>query len=101
MVCSSRGVPAALIQPLSRQAYAQLLPQGWTDALLKLQPEGRSGRSGATSVIGDLWTRECGWIISFSLHQCAIDSCAEVWTDGLEVRKNASGHAPAWIILDR
>jgi hypothetical protein len=30
----------ALIHPQSRQAYAQLLGQGWTDALRKLQPEG-------------------------------------------------------------
>src|SRR5450631_2008057 len=30
----------ALIQPQSRQAYARLLSQGWTDALRKLQPEG-------------------------------------------------------------
>jgi exodeoxyribonuclease-3 len=30
----------ALIQPQSRQAYARLLAQGWTDALRKLQPEG-------------------------------------------------------------
>src|SRR5215468_4651223 len=30
----------ALIQPQSRQAYACLLSQGWTDALRKLQPEG-------------------------------------------------------------
>src|SRR6266567_6040598 len=30
----------ALIQPPSRQAYARLLAQGWTDALRKLQPEG-------------------------------------------------------------
>src|SRR5713101_98668 len=30
----------ALIQPQSRQAYACLLAQGWTDALRKLQPKG-------------------------------------------------------------
>jgi exodeoxyribonuclease-3 len=30
----------ALIQPQSRQAYARLLSQGWTDALRKLQPDG-------------------------------------------------------------
>ena len=29
----------ALIQPQSREAYARLLSQGWTDALRKLQPE--------------------------------------------------------------
>ena len=30
----------ALIQPESRQAFARLLAQGWTDALRRLQPEG-------------------------------------------------------------
>jgi hypothetical protein len=30
----------ALIQPKSRQAYARLLADGWTDALRKLQPGG-------------------------------------------------------------
>jgi len=34
----------ALIQPVTRQAYARLLAQGWTDALRKLQP------------VGPLWT---------------------------------------------
>ena len=61
----------ALIQPQSRQAYARLIAQGWTDALRKVQPEGRSGRSGITSAIGGPWTRGCAWIISFSLPACA------------------------------
>ena len=72
----------ALIQPQSRQAYARLLYQGWTDALRKLQPEGR------------LWTfwdyernrwpleRECAWIISFSLPRCASGWSTEAWTGG-------------------
>ena len=30
----------ALIQPESREAFARLLAQGWTDALRKLHPEG-------------------------------------------------------------
>ncbi len=30
----------ALIQPKSREAFARLLAQGWTDALRKLRPEG-------------------------------------------------------------
>jgi len=30
----------ALIQPASRQAFARLLAQGWTDALRKLHPDG-------------------------------------------------------------
>ena len=68
----------ALIQPQSRQAYARLLAQGWTDALRKLQPE------------GPLWTfwdyERNRWpldkgmrlIISFSRQPCAIDWCTAV-----------------------
>ena len=66
----------ALIQPESRQAFARLLAQGWTDALRKLHPE------------GPLWTfwdykrerwpptRACGSIISCSRRRCRSDS----WT---------------------
>ena len=40
----------ALIQPPSRKAYAQLLAQGWTDALSEnYNPRARSGHSGTTS----------------------------------------------------
>src|SRR5436853_3529159 len=60
----------ALIQPQSRQAYARLLSQGWTDALRTLQPEGPLWTFGITSAIGGPWTRGCAWIIFFSLPPC-------------------------------
>ena len=44
----------ALIQPQSRQAFARLLSQGWTDACGGCIPKARSGRSGITSATGGL-----------------------------------------------
>jgi exodeoxyribonuclease-3 len=90
----------ALIQPASRQAFARLLTQGWTDALRKLHPD------------GPLWTfwdykREC-WaadkgmrldhlLLSPELSERLVDGGVDRWVRGEE---NASDHAPAWITLD-
>jgi exodeoxyribonuclease III len=89
----------ALIQPQSRQAYARLLAQGWTDALRKLQPE------------GPLWTfwdyERNRWPLDkgmrldhFLLSPPACDRLVhggvDRWVRGDE---NASDHAPAWIVL--
>ena len=68
----------ALIQPESRQAFAQLLAQGWTDALRKLHPEGPSGRSGITNVNGGRRTKACALIISCSHRRCRSGSSTEV-----------------------
>jgi exodeoxyribonuclease III len=91
----------ALIQPQSRQAYARLLAQGWTDALRKLQPE------------GPLWTfwdyERNRWALDkgmrldhFLLSRAVCDQLVhggvDRWVRGEE---NASDHAPAWIVLDR
>ena len=90
----------ALIQPQSREAYARLLGQGWTDALRKLQPE------------GPLWTfwdyERNRWPLDkgmrldhFLLSPAACDRLVQAgidrWVRGEE---NASDHAPAWILLD-
>lgn len=91
----------ALIQPLTRQAYARLLAQGWTDALRKLQPE------------GPLWTfweyEHNRWLLDkgmrldhFLLSPVICDQLVrggvDRWVRGEE---NASDHAPGWIELDR
>ena len=90
----------ALIQPLSRQAYARLLAQGWTDALRKLQPE------------GPLWTfwdyehnrwlldkgmRLDHFLLSPTLSNQLVSGGVDRWVRGEE---NASDHAPALIELD-
>src|SRR5882672_11253430 len=91
----------ALIQPQSRQAYARLLAQGWTDALRKLQPE------------GPLWTfwdyernrwaldkgmRLDHFLLSPTVCDRLVGGGVDRWVRGEE---NASDHAPAWILLDR
>jgi len=91
----------ALIQPQSRQAYARLLAQGWTDALRKLQPD------------GPLWTfwdyernrwpldkgmRLDHFLLSPAMRDQLVDGGVDRWVRGEE---NASDHAPAWIELDR
>jgi len=90
----------ALIQPESRQAFARMLTQGWTDALRKLHPE------------GPLWTfwdykrerwpagkgmRLDHFLLSPELVERLVDGGVDQWVRGEE---NASDHAPAWITLD-
>jgi len=90
----------ALIQPPSREAYARLLSQGWTDALRKLQPE------------GPLWTfwdyernrwpldkgmRLDHFLLSPTVRDRLSVGGVDRWVRGEE---NASDHAPAWIELD-
>jgi exodeoxyribonuclease-3 len=91
----------ALIQPQSRQAFARLLAQGWTDALRKLQPE------------GPLWTfwdyernrwpldkgmRLDHFLLSPPVCNRLVSGGVDRWVRG---EANASDHAPAWIVLDR
>ncbi len=90
----------ALIQPPSRQAFARLLAQGWTDALRALHPE------------GPLWTfwdyERQRWpadkgmrldhiLLSPPIAARLVDGGVDRWVRGEE---NASDHAPAWIQLD-
>ncbi len=90
----------ALIQPESRQAFARLLAQGWTDALRRLQPE------------GPLWTfwdyKRERWqankgmrldhmLLSPDMSERLVDGGVDRWTRGEE---NSSDHAPAWIKLN-
>jgi exodeoxyribonuclease-3 len=90
----------ALIQPESRQAFAQMLTQGWTDALRKLNPDGP---------LWTFWDYERGrWpadkgmrldhlLLSSELSERLVDGGVDRWVRGEE---NASDHAPAWITLD-
>jgi exodeoxyribonuclease-3 len=90
----------ALIQPASRQAFARLLSQGWTDALRKLRPHGplwtfwdyKRGRWQA-----DKGMRLDHFLLSPKLSDTLIDAGVDRWVRGEE---NASDHAPAWIVLD-
>ena len=90
----------ALVQPASREAYARLLAQGWTDALRKLQPS------------GPLWTfwdykrerwpldkgmRLDHFLLSPEISERLADGGVDRWVRGEE---NASDHAPVWIVLN-
>lgn len=90
----------ALIQPESRQAFARLLSQGWTDALDKLSP----GKPLWTfwDYERDRWPADKGMrldhlLLSPTLASRLVDGGVDRWVRG---EPNASDHAPAWITLD-
>src|SRR5580692_2893705 len=90
----------ALIQPESREAFARMLAQGWTDALRRLYPN------------GPLWTfwdyKRERWLADKGMrldHFLLSPAIAERLVDGgvdrcVRGEENASDHAPAWIVLD-
>ncbi|HKT49748.1 MAG TPA: exodeoxyribonuclease III [Candidatus Angelobacter sp.] len=90
----------ALIQPESRQLFARLLEQGWTDALRKLYP------AGPLWTFWDYeyqrWQKDKGMRLD---HLLLSPSISERLLDGgvdrrVRAEVNASDHAPAWILLD-
>ena len=90
----------ALIQPASRQAFARMLTQGWTDALRKLQPEGPLWTF--WDYKRERWPADKGmrldhFLLSPELPDRLVDGGVDRWVRGEE---NASDHAPAWITLD-
>ncbi len=91
----------ALVQPASREAFARLLKQGWTDALRTLHPS------------GPLWTfwdyKIARWEADKGMrldHLLLSPQLAPLLVDGgvhrsVRGKDNASDHAPAWITLNR
>ncbi len=91
----------ALIQPASRQAFARLLAQGWTDAMRKLHPDGPLWTFWDYKF--ERWQKDKGmrldhFLLSPDLSDRLVDGGVDRWVRGQE---NASDHAPAWIMLDR
>ena len=89
----------ALIQPASRDAFARLLAQGWTDALRKLQPDGPLWTF--WDYKRERWPADKGmrldhFLLSPDLTGRLRDGGVDRWVRGEE---NASDHAPAWIEL--
>uniref|UniRef100_Q07KF7 Exodeoxyribonuclease III Xth n=1 Tax=Rhodopseudomonas palustris (strain BisA53) TaxID=316055 RepID=Q07KF7_RHOP5 len=89
----------ALIQPESRNAYAKLVGQGWTDAIRSLHPEQR---------IYSFWTywrnrfeRDDGLRLDHLL--LSPDVAPRLVKAGVDravrARDGASDHAPVWIVL--
>ncbi len=90
----------ALIQPESREAFARLLGQGWTDALRKLQPDGPLWTF--WDYKRERWAADKGMrldhlLLSPNLEGRLVDGGVDRWVRGEE---NASDHAPAWIVLN-
>jgi exodeoxyribonuclease III len=90
----------ALIQPESRQAFARLLAQGWTDALRKLHSEGPLWTFWDYKF--ERWQKDKGmrldhFLLSPNLSDRLVDGGVDRWARGQE---NASDHAPTWIMLD-
>lgn len=89
----------ALLQPESREYYAQLMGQGWTDALRKLFPEERIYTF--WDYFRQHWEHDSGLRIDHLLLNPAAskklkDGGVDKWVRGLE---KASDHAPTWIVL--
>jgi exodeoxyribonuclease III len=90
----------ALIQPESRQAFARLLAQGWTDAMRKLHPNGPLWTFWDYKF--ERWQKDKGmrldhFLLSPNLSDRLVDGGVDRWARGQE---NASDHAPTWIMLD-
>lgn len=90
----------ALIQPQSRQAFARLVAQGWTDALRRLQPGGPLWTF--WDYKRERWQADKGmrldhFLLSPDMSERLRDGGVDRWVRGEE---NASDHAPAWIVVD-
>jgi exodeoxyribonuclease III len=91
----------ALIQPPSRQAFARMLAQGWTDALRRLHPDGPLWTF--WDYKRERWPADKGMrldhlLLSPEISERLVNGGVDRWVRGEE---NASDHAPAWIALDR
>jgi exodeoxyribonuclease-3 len=90
----------ALIQPESRRAFAQLLAQGWIDAMRKLHPEGPLWTF--WDYKRERWPKDKGmrldhFLLSPGISERLVEGGVDRWVRG-EV--NASDHAPVWIVLN-
>jgi exodeoxyribonuclease III len=91
----------ALVQPQSRQAYARLLRQGWTDALRHVHGDARIYTF--WHYMRNRWPRDAGLRLDHILLSPALSG--ELASAGVDraVRGQpvASDHAPVWITLSR
>lgn len=90
----------ALIQPASRQAFARLLAQGWTDAMRKLYPFGPLWTFWDYEY--ERWQKDKGmrldhFLLSSNMADRLVEGGIDRWVRG-EV--NASDHAPVWIRIE-
>jgi exodeoxyribonuclease III len=94
-----RWVKDALFRPESRDAFARLVAQGWTDAIRTLHPGERIYTF--WDYFRNAWQRDAGLRIDHLLLNPALaDRLAAAGVDR-EIRgwEKASDHAPAWVVL--
>jgi exodeoxyribonuclease-3 len=89
----------ALLQPESREAYARLLAQGWTDSLREMHPKEQVFTF--WDYFRNHWARNAGLRIDHLLLNKELsprlkDAGVDTWVRG---ESKASDHAPAWIEL--
>ena len=89
----------ALMQPESRDAYARLLNDGWTDAIDVLNPRG--GVWTFWDYQAGAWPRDPGFRIDHALLSPALaDRLSAAGVDKeYRGREKASDHAPMWVEL--
>jgi exodeoxyribonuclease-3 len=90
----------ALLQPESRECYARLLEQGWTDALRVLHPHEKIFTF--WDYFRQHWEHDSGLRIDHLLLNAELaprlhDAGVDRWVRGLP---GASDHAPTWITLN-
>lgn len=90
----------ALLQPESRDAYARLLAQGWTDALRQRYPDERIYTF--WDYFRQHWQTDSGLRIDHLLLSADMaprlrDAGVDRWVRGED---HPSDHAPAWVLLD-
>jgi exodeoxyribonuclease-3 len=90
----------ALLQPETREAYARLLAQGWTDALRHLHPD--ESIYTFWDYFRNAWARNAGLRIDHLLLSPSIAQRFRAAGVDREVRghEGASDHAPTWIELE-
>jgi exodeoxyribonuclease-3 len=89
----------ALLQPESRDAYARLLSQGWTDAVRARHPTERIYTF--WDYFRNHWERNSGWridhlLVSRDLAGRLDAAGVDRWVRG---QSPASDHAPTWILI--
>ena len=89
----------ALLQPESRECYARLLAQGWTDALRSRYPDERIYTF--WDYFRQHWQKNSGLridhlLLSPDLAPRLQDAGVDRWVRGQE---HASDHAPTWVSL--
>ncbi|GJH01703.1 exodeoxyribonuclease III [Paraburkholderia terrae] len=90
----------ALLQPESRECYARLLKQGWTDALRTRFPDEQIFTF--WDYFRQHWQRDSGLRIDHLLLNKPVaammrDAGVDRWVRG---EPHASDHAPTWVVLD-